>query len=67
MTTATFTALSEHDADEVIRWRFSQLASSGYGIEDAVTLATHLDVDLHRATDLVARGCPPRLALAILI
>jgi hypothetical protein len=51
----------------VIRWRLSQLTSSGYPLEQAVALATRLDVDLHRAADLVSRGCPPELALRILL
>jgi len=66
MTVAEFSALRDETV-EVIRWRFSQLARSGYGTEDAITLATHLDVDLHRAADLVARGCTPSLALRILL
>jgi len=66
MTVAEFTALQDETV-EVIRWRFSQLARSGYGTEDAITLATHLDVDLHRAADLVARGCPSSLALRIVL
>ena len=66
MTVADSTAFQDETVD-VIRWRFSQLARSGYGIEDAITLATHLDVDLHRAADLVARGCTPSLALRILL
>ena len=51
----------------MLEWRFSQLAKSGYGTEDAIELATHTDVDLHQAADLVARGCPPALALRILL
>ena len=66
MTVAEFTAFEDETVD-VIRWRFSQLARSGYGVEDAITLATHLEVDLHRAADLVARGCTPSLALRILL
>jgi hypothetical protein len=66
MTVADFTALEDETVD-VIRWRFSQLARSGYGIDDAIMLATHLEVDLHRAADLVACGCTPSLALRILL
>ena len=66
MTVADSTAFQDETVD-VIRWRFSQLARSGYGLEDAITLATHLDVDLHRAADLVARGCTTSLALRILL
>jgi hypothetical protein len=67
MTVAEFTELDEREATAVLQWRFSQLARSGYGIDEAVTLAAHTDVDLHRAADLVARGCPPSLALQILL
>jgi hypothetical protein len=67
MTVAELTSLDEQEATAVLQWRFSQLAKSGYGIEDAITLAARTDVDLHHASDLVARGCPPSLALAILL
>jgi hypothetical protein len=66
MTVAESPAVRNETAD-VIRWRFSQLTRSGYEIEDATILATHLDVDLHQAADLVARKCPPALALEILL
>jgi hypothetical protein len=67
MTVGEFNRLDEQEAMAVIRWRFARLARSGYGVEEAITLATHVDVDLHRATELVARGCPPSLALRILL
>ncbi len=67
MTIAEFETLAEQDAADVIRWRFSQLARSGYGLDEAITLATRLEVDLHAAADLAARGCPPGLALRILL
>ena len=44
-----------------------QLRRSGYAVGDALVLATRTDVDLHRAADLVARGCPPSVALRILL
>jgi hypothetical protein len=53
--------------DEVLRWRFSQLLRAGYSPDQAVELACQRDVDLHRAVDLPARGCPTPLALQILI
>jgi hypothetical protein len=67
MTAAQLEALEEADAEDVIRWRLSQLTRSGYPLEAAVAVATRLDVDLHRAADLVERGCPPALALRILL
>ena len=67
MTVAELISQDEGEQTAVLEWRFSQLAKSGYGIDDAVVLATHTDVDLHLASDLVARGCPPALALRILL
>jgi hypothetical protein len=58
---------SAHLNDEVLRWRLSQLLRAGYSADQAVELACQLDVDLHRAVELPARGCPTPLALRILI
>jgi hypothetical protein len=58
---------SRREAVAVLEWRFSQLRRSGYGIDDAVVLAAARDVDLHCAAELIARGCPPRLARRILV
>jgi hypothetical protein len=52
---------------QVLHWRFSQLVRAGYSADQAVELACHLDVDLHRAVELAARGCPTPLAVRILI
>ena len=67
MTAAQLEALEETEAVDVIRWRLSQLTRSGYPLEEAVAVATRLDIDLHRASGLVDRGCPPELALRILL
>ena len=67
MTVAELISQDDGEQTAVLEWRFSQLAKSGYGIEDAIMLATHTDIDLHHASDLVARGCPPALALRILL
>jgi hypothetical protein len=67
MTVAELISGDEDETTAVLEWRFSQLTKSGYGIEDAVVIAAHTDVDLHYAADLVARGCPPPLALRILL
>lgn len=52
------------DAD-VVRWRRAVLLRAGYDEESAQELAGRLDVDLHRAVDLVRAGCPPELAYRI--
>lgn len=67
MTTAQFTALDTNEATEVLRWRLGRLAAAGYGLDDALVVASHVEIDLHRATELVERGCPPATALRILL
>jgi hypothetical protein len=67
MTIAELTTPAEEEATAVLEWRFSQLTRSGFAAADALVLAARADVDLHSAADLVARGCPPSLALRILL
>lgn len=55
------------DADETVLWRIEQLESAGYPPASAVVVASHLEVDLHAAVDLVHRGCPVETALRILL
>ena len=64
MTAATLSLIDEHD---VLHWRFTQLLGAGYSADQAVELACHLDVDLHLAVELTARGCPTRTAVRILL
>jgi hypothetical protein len=67
MTAAQFERLDEHEAETVLRWRFEGLVRSGYDAGEAMILASHVEVDLHRATDLVERGCPTATAMRILL
>ena len=67
MTIAELTTPAEEEANAVFEWRFAQLTRSGFATMDALALATRADVDLHRAAELVARGCPPSVALRILL
>ena len=56
------------DETELVEaWRAEQLELAGYGAAAAAELAMRLDVDLHRAADLLRNGCPPNLALNILL
>jgi hypothetical protein len=64
MTTAH--EIIETELDRVERWRTAELMRVGFAGDDAVALATCLDVDLHEAIELVQRGCPPELAVRIL-
>jgi len=64
--TAAETEIRE-EVELVEAWRAEQLEMAGYGALAAAELALRQDVDLHVAVDLVSRGCPTELALAILL
>lgn len=49
-----------------LRWRVERLIAAGYDGEAALVLAFDTTVDLHRAIDLVERGCPVATAVRIL-
>jgi hypothetical protein len=59
--------LEESETGGILRWRFTQLLRAGYSSDDALELATHTEVDLHKAADLCHRGCPPDTAKRILL
>jgi hypothetical protein len=67
MTAAQFEQLGELEVEHVLRWRFEELTRVGYDAGEAMILASHVEVDLHRATDLIARGCPTPTAMRILL
>ena len=48
-------------------WRAQELVRAGFSGDEASELAARHDIDLHRSTDLIARGCPPEVALRILL
>ena len=62
----TFLAL-DTELERIEQWRAEELERAGYGVRDAARLAGRHDVDLHLAVDLLVRGCPPQLALEILL
>jgi hypothetical protein len=53
------------EESDVIRWRRAALLRAGYDEESARELARRIDIDLHRAVDIVRAGCPPELAYRI--
>ncbi len=67
MTAAQFEAIDETEAEAILRWRFDELTRAGYDVGSALMLASHVEVDLHTASGLVRRGCPPETALRILL
>jgi hypothetical protein len=54
------------ESERVEGWRRERLERAGYAPVDAAELASRMDVDLHRAVQLVEQGCPPELAAQIL-
>ena len=57
----------ETEIERVERWRAEALIRAGYDAHAATELAGRMDVDLHRAIQLLEEGCPPDLALQILL
>jgi hypothetical protein len=58
---------TREETDVVAAWRAEQLELAGYGAAAAAELAHRHDVDLHIAIEMLADGCPPELALKILL
>lgn len=67
MTAAQFELIDETEAEAILRWRFEELVRAGYDIGNALVLASHVEVDLHDATELTRRGCQAETALRILL
>ena len=55
------------EQQRIERWRAEMLERAGYDADGAAELARRSDVDLHRATGLLEQGCPPDIALRILL
>lgn len=58
-----------HAADDtaVFDWRFEILMHAGYLPDQAWSLATSKEVDVHLAERLLAQGCPRTTAVRILL
>jgi hypothetical protein len=66
--TAAEAGLSEHtEIERIEAWRAEELKRAGYDRRSAAKLASRHDVDLHKAIELLRRGCPHDLALNILL
>ena len=53
--------------DEVVAWRREQLRRAGCRRFEAEVLARETKIDLHQAVELLESGCPPKIALEILL
>lgn len=55
------------ERERVEAWRLHVLVEAGYPVAIAERVAARVDIDLHQAVDLPARGCPHELAARILL
>ena len=55
------------EAERIFAWRVAELRRAGYPARIAFKLAVRPEIDLHRAVELVRRGCPHDTALRILV
>jgi len=67
MTAAETHLAYDTELERIEQWRAEELERAGYPRRDAVRLAERHDVDLHLAIDLISRGCPPPVAIDILL
>lgn len=67
MASTELQTLIETESERIERWRAEELERAGYEPTSAARIAVRHDIDLHRAVDLLGRGCPPDLALKILL
>jgi hypothetical protein len=67
MTAAEAGLIEDTEVGRIEAWRTEELRRAGYDRKAATTVATRHDVDLHLAVDLLRRGCPPEVALKILL
>ena len=57
----------ETESERVLRWRVDELSRAGYDDRLALKLGLQPHVDLHRAVELLRKGCEPALAAQILV
>ena len=59
--------VNESELTRVVEWRRRELVRAGYGDSGARDVAEKVEIDLHRAIDLLKSGCPEETALRILL
>jgi hypothetical protein len=67
MASTELQTLVETESERIERWRAEELERAGYEPGAAAKIAVRSDIDLHLAVKLLSRGCPPDLALRILL
>jgi hypothetical protein len=67
MSTTEAEVLYDSELGRVIDWRRRELQRAGYDDQSAREIAEHVEIDLHRAIDLLKSGCPLETAVRILL
>jgi hypothetical protein len=67
MTAAEFELLGDEEVELILCHRLHALKDAGFAWDEALVLATHVEIDLRDARSLLRRGCPPETALRILL
>jgi len=67
MTAAETQLVYDTELERIEQWRAEELERAGYSRPEAARIAERHDVDLHLAIDLISLGCPPQVALDILL
>jgi hypothetical protein len=67
MSTTEAEIVYDSELGRVIEWRAKELRRAGYEREVAREIARKLEIDLHRAIDLLKSGCPQETAARILL
>ncbi len=67
MSAAKLETLDDTEEERIIRWRIEALTRAGYDWPASMMIAVRSDIDLHFASNLLRRGCPPDVALQILL
>ena len=67
MSTADLQLGDETELERIEHWRAQELERAGYDPGSAACLAALHEIDLHHAIGLIESGCPPELALRILL
>ena len=52
---------------KVVHWRESQLVRAGFALLAARVVAIRRDIDLHQVVDMVMAGCPPHVAMEVVL
>ena len=55
------------ELERIDAWRAQALERAGYPPAAAAELAARHDIDIREATALLERGCPPEVAVRILV